>query len=397
MSKYIFVISSLSGGVGRVVSVLAEAFSNLEIKVEIIPLEHSGYDSMDIILSEKVKIIDPKYIEVCSGKTDVFFAKALILTSKIINKVKRILFKRESEYASILKFYSQNYFLIKCLKNYFSMNKKANIIAFLNKPIFLTLLSKQKDNKVIISERNDPSKFVDNKTTMAFIHKIYHKSDCMVFQSPDAQKWYNNNSSVKGRVIFNPIKPDLPSPYIGDRRKRIVNFCRISSQKNLELLIDAFVLFEKDFPDYELYIYGDESGNGADGYLDRVKQKIANTSVSKKIHILPAIKDIHKEILDYAMFVSSSDFEGMSNSMIEAMAIGLPTICTDCPAGGARAVIKDHENGLLVPVGDVDSMYKAMKELAENKELAQKTSANATQLRVHLSVDKIVNQWLNIS
>ena len=96
------------------------------------------------------------------------------------------------------------------------------------------------------------------------------------------------------------------------------------------------------------------------------------------------------------MFVSSSDYEGISNSMIEAMAIGLPTICTDCPAGGARAIIKDHENGILVPVNDVEAMYKAMKEIAENEELAEKISFNGTKLKEELSVDKIVNQWLEI-
>ena len=96
------------------------------------------------------------------------------------------------------------------------------------------------------------------------------------------------------------------------------------------------------------------------------------------------------------MFVSSSDFEGMSNSMLEAMGMGLPTICTDCPAGGARAIIKDHENGILVPIKDVESMYRAMKEVAENKELAEKLSVNGTKLRDELSVDKIVSQWLEV-
>ena len=115
-----------------------------------------------------------------------------------------------------------------------------------------------------------------------------------------------------------------------------------------------------------------------------------------KIHILPAQKDIHSIIKDYAMFVSSSDFEGMSNSMLEAMAIGLPTICTDCPAGGARAVIKDHENGILVPVNDVQAMANAMKEIAGDSELAEKLSLNGTKLREELSVNKIVNQWMEI-
>lgn len=58
------------------------------------------------------------------------------------------------------------------------------------------------------------------------------------------------------------------------------------------------------------------------------------------------------------MFVSSSDFEGISNSMLEAMGMGLPVVVTDCPVGGARMVIQDGVNGLLVPVGDTKTMYE---------------------------------------
>ena len=96
------------------------------------------------------------------------------------------------------------------------------------------------------------------------------------------------------------------------------------------------------------------------------------------------------------MFVSSSDFEGMSNSMLEAMALGLPCVCTDCPAGGARAVIKDGENGLLTPVGDSHALYLAMKKVAENPELAAKLSKNSVKIREEQSVDKIIKKWMEL-
>ena len=65
----------------------------------------------------------------------------------------------------------------------------------------------------------------------------FFKANGIVFQSPDAQKWYLENTSAKGSVIFNPVKPDLSAPYCGERNKRIVNFCRISAQKNLIMLV----------------------------------------------------------------------------------------------------------------------------------------------------------------
>ena len=79
-----------------------------------------------------------------------------------------------------------------------------------------------------------------------------------------------------------------------------------------------------------------------------------------------------------------------------SMAIGLPTICTDCPAGGARAIIKDHKNGILVPVNDAEAMCKAMCEVADNPELAEKLSINGLKIRDDLSVDIIVNQWMEL-
>ena len=75
------------------------------------------------------------------------------------------------------------------------------------------------------------------------------------------------------------------------------------------------------------------------------------------------------------------------------MAMGLPVVCTDCPAGGARAVINDGENGLLVPVGDSEKLYLAMKRVVEDKELSQKLSRNAVLVRETQSLEKIIEKW----
>ena len=96
------------------------------------------------------------------------------------------------------------------------------------------------------------------------------------------------------------------------------------------------------------------------------------------------------------MFVSSSNYEGMSNSMLEAMAMGIPCVCTDCPAGGARAVIKDGKNGLLTPVGDAHALCKAMKRIAKNPDLASKLSQNSVKIRETQSVEKIIEEWMEL-
>ena len=393
-NNIVFTIKQMSGGgAERVISLLCDCFYDLGYTVSLIitdqPLDEANLESIykDVNV---ISLTDEVWNNFASLK------KALMLKIRITHVISKHFSNNSDNKYLIQKYKIRNYDKINWLKIFLKKNSINTVVAFLNDPIFLFLLSKDKSTKLIISERNDPQKFEKTKTTMAFIWEMYPKADAMVFQSPDAMQWYRENTNVKGRVIFNPIKPDLPDRHIGERKKRIVNFCRISSQKNLHLLVNAFELFSKEFPDYELYIYGDAVGNGAEGYIDSVNETISHLNCQERIHILPAQKDIHDLVKDYAMFVSSSDFEGMSNSMLEAMAIGLPTICTDCPAGGARAIIKDHENGVLVPVNDAEKMCKAMCEVADNPELAEKLSINGTKVKEDLAVGKIVSQWMEI-
>lgn len=389
-----FLIKTISGGgAERVISLLSDSFAK------------RGYNTTLIITHQSLKDADltniQKNVHTISLEDEVTreskkLKSFLMLKVRFVGKCNRTFLRKSDDEYLIKKYEVRNFDKVQWLKKYFSKNAPNTIIAFLNDSVYLSLLSAGKNEKVIISERNDPRQSLSSKTNFAFFKTMYPKADEMVFQSPDAMQWYRENTSVKGRVIFNPIKPDLPERFIGERKKKIVNFCRISSQKNLHLLVNAFELFAKHYPVYELYIYGDAVGNGAEGYIDSVNEEIDRLNYKDNIHILPARKEIHGLIKDYAMFVSSSDFEGMSNSMLEAMAIGLPTICTDCPAGGARAIINDHENGILVPVNDVQALADAMKEVAGNPALAEKLSVNGTKIREELSVDKIVNQWMEI-
>ena len=394
INNIVFIIKQMSGGgAERVISLLSNSFAQ------------RGYDTTLIITHQSLKDADlaniQKNVHTISLEDEVTreskkLKRLLMLKTRLVGKIDRTILKKSDDRFLIKKYEVRNYDKVQWLKKYFSNYSQNTIIAFLNDSIFLSLLSAGKSEKVIISERNDPRQSLSGKTNLAFFKTMYPKTDEMVFQSPDAMQWYRENTSVKGRVIFNPIKPDLPERFIGERKKKIVNFCRISAQKNLHLLVNAFELFTKYYPDYELYIYGDAVGNGAEGYIDSVNKEIDRLNCKDSVHILPAQKSIHSLIRDYAMFVSSSDFEGMSNSMLEAMAIGLPTVCTDCPAGGARAVIKDHENGILVPVNDVDALANAMKEVAGDAEFAERLSVNGTKLRDELAVDKIVDQWMEI-
>ena len=93
------------------------------------------------------------------------------------------------------------------------------------------------------------------------------------------------------------------------------------------------------------------------------------------------------------IFTLTSNTEGMPNSIMEAMALGIPVISTDCPCGGPATLIRDGENGLLVPVGDAYALSDAFRKILSNPELEQKLGENARQITVELNPDKVNNEW----
>ncbi len=253
--------------------------------------------------------------------------------------------------------------------------------------------------KIIFTDASSPD-FKDNKENMRLYNKVLlkllKKGDYCVFQTTKQKEYYGKCVKRNSKVIKNPLTTQLSPFFSGERQHTIVNFCRTHPVKNLILLVDAFSRFSVDFPDYVLHIYGATSTRIAENYKAEVIKHINDLGISEKVEIFEAVTNIHQQIEDYGMFVSSSDSEGLSNSMIEAMAMGLPCICTDCLGGGAREMITDGENGLLVPVKDVDALYKAMCRMASEEGLAERCGKNAYKVREELSVENIVNQWLNV-
>ena len=393
IEKLIFLIKQMiGGGAERMISLLATQFSARGYDCTVI-LTHQRKADADLSrLNDNIEVISLED----EASPPIRLQALRTLPIKARAKFDRI-FLPDGKARQLVKMYKvRNYAKYHWLKNYFSQHKDAALVAFLYDSIFLTLLAADKSNRVIISDRGDPEQSASSRTDMAFFKLKFKEADAVVFQSPDVCRWYKEHFDLDGEVVFNPLSPGLPAPYNGERRKRVVNYCRISREKNLLLLIEAFSKFSETHPEYDLDIIGDPVGNGVDGYMDEVRSLAASKPCADRIHILPSSANVHREVLDYAMFVSSSDFEGMSNSMLEAMAIGLPTVCTDCPAGGARAVIRDHENGILTPVGDADALCRAMCEVADDPALAAKLSENGTKIANEQSVDKIIERWMEI-
>lgn len=242
--------------------------------------------------------------------------------------------------------------------------------------------------RLIISERTDPSRYPTSSFGRMIRKYLYFLPDRVVFQTNEAKEYFSKKIQNKSIVIPNPIRGDLPKPYLGEREKRIVGIGSLGEQKNWMVALEAAIIFFEKFPEYCMDIYGE-------GPLrDELQQKIDNNKLLRNHVFLRGFSpNVIEDILHAEMYISSSDYEGISNAMLEALAVGVPTICTNCPVGGARESIKSGENGLLVPVNNPHKLAEAMISLAKNTELRNKLSANSPTIREQLKLDNIVALW----
>lgn len=274
---------------------------------------------------------------------------------------------------------------IVAIRRIIASDAKQVIVSFGTETNMFTILAKLfLKNRLIISERNDP-----NQCHYKVLRNIiYSLADDFVFQTKDARNCFSEKIKKRSIIISNPIKTNLPEPFNGKRKKRIVAVGRLNYQKNHKLLLEAFADFSKEFPDFELMIYGQGE------LLVELKQYSETLQISKQVIFAGFSQTLLQEIIDAAMFVLSSDFEGISNSLMEAMAIGLPVISTDCPIGGSAELIESRENGILVPVKKREELGNAMKMIARDAEFAKKLSQNAILVRERYSNHQICGKWM---
>ena len=255
---------------------------------------------------------------------------------------------------------------------------------------FAKKISGHKSLRVIDSERSDPRFEPVQNWKKRVRNFCYNRADLLVCQTPMALDLLRDVYGVKTKAVIipNPITPNLPV-WNGENSKEIITACRLTEQKNLPMLIDAFEMVYKEHPDFHLSIYGE-------GELREMLTKyIADKKLSGAISLPGFAKGVHVIMANAYMYVSSSDYEGISNSMLEALGIGLPCVCTDCPVGGAALSIKDGVSGVLTKVGDVNGLYEGMKRMIEDKEFALSVSTASRAINGELTLEKITSMWIN--
>ena len=273
-----------------------------------------------------------------------------------------------------------------CFKKISDFIKKSDadlIISFLIEVNIISIIANRGRKRIIISERNDP-KIAANKIIYMASKLLYNFADRIVFQSDKVRKYYSRSIQKKSCVILNPIDVRANQSCISDSHQ-IVAVGKLYPQKNHKLLIDAFSMLLKDYPEYQLHIYGDGPLKG------ELEKQILLNNIAGKVILQGNQPNVQECISNAEMFILSSDYEGLSNALLEAMAIGIPSISTKC--AGSEEIINDGSNGLIVPVGDRDSLYKAMKSFVENRELREKIHIEAKKIREKIDKNKVVGEW----
>jgi len=285
--------------------------------------------------------------------------------------------------------YFNKYNRFKSLRNICRNNRIDILVAFLsgavNYSIYACLGLK---TKVIISERNSPTFTYPTKFKQLYARILLPLADGAVFQTEDAQKWFPLRLQKKSVVIPNPIKESFYKVVYSPIKNNIVSAGRLTEQKNYPNLINAFSMVVEQRPEVKLHIYGE-------GELRKELQElIDNKNLSSNIFLEGRVEDISLILKEASLFVMSSDVEGMPNALMEAMAVGVPAVSTDCPCGGPKMLLSEGR-GLLVPVGDSVLLSKSILELLNDEEKRNVYSAKGKSFVKQFAPDNITIKWIN--
>ncbi len=244
---------------------------------------------------------------------------------------------------------------------------------------------------VLISVRINPIGYYDFLSDKIQIALLFRRAAGCVFQTPEQRDFFPAYVRSNSRIILNPISDRfIGNEMPAQREKVVVHSGRLVDFKNQCMLIRAFALVHQKHPDYVLKIYGPDS---YDGTKQKLEELIGRLEAWSYIRLMGSSSTLEKEMRCAALAAFSSDYEGMPNVILEAMALGLPVVSTDCPPGGPRMVITPEVNGLLVPVGDERALAEAVSRLIEHPEFAQKLGRSAAKIGESASAEVIFEEW----
>lgn len=277
------------------------------------------------------------------------------------------------------------------LRNVWKSEKPDVIVSFIGKTNLMTLAtSRGLHIPVAVSVRSVPAREYASRGLALGMKLLFPVADGVIVQTSQAKAYFSPAIQRKAVILPNPLNLSFLLPlYEEERQKEIVSVGRIDANKNQRMLIEAFeeLLQEHNRGDWHLKLYGD----GPD--RECLQQYCKERHLEGAVTFMGSRKDIPDCIRKSAIFVLPSKQEGMPNALLEAMALGLAVIATDCPCGGPADVIRNNENGILIPVDDKEALKSKLLLLMDNAALREKMGKSAYQIRDALHPDKVNEMW----
>lgn len=272
------------------------------------------------------------------------------------------------------------------IRKYIGKEKPDAVFAFRIAIYCVTLLSLLgKKVPIISSERNDPRFYGLYLKLLQMV--LLPLTDRFVVQTQHIKDYFPKLIKKKTDIIFNPVTEKVFSLPIVPKEKRIISVGRLHSQKNQKMIIEAFARVSEEFPEWKLVIYGE--GPERDSLESLVSS--FRFQVSSRISLPGRSENIIEELNKSEIFAFSSDYEGMSNAVVEAFCVGLPIITTK--VSGTEDIITDGKNGYLLERNDIDGMEKAMRKLMSDEILRKKMGDINKSKSDIFNMNNIFKQW----
>ncbi|HEY9437484.1 MAG TPA: glycosyltransferase [Streptomyces sp.] len=206
----------------------------------------------------------------------------------------------------------------------------------------------------------------------------------LVLTEEDADTWAGDGMNNVG-FMPNALAalPDVPSPRTG---KTVASIGRLSDQKGIDLLLDTWALVAPERPDWRLGVYGAGEDEAA------LRAQCTSLGLDGSVDWMGRTDDVPGALATASVFVQSSRGEGFPLALLEAMASGVPCAAFDC-APGVREIVRDGEDGLLAPAGDIGALADRLLRLTGNPRMRDTMGRRARVNVQRFSEAEVMRRW----
>lgn len=227
------------------------------------------------------------------------------------------------------------------------------LIPFIGSVVYCTYLANLLlGKKLVFTVRNSPWRVASGR----FAQLIAKKADAIMLQNEEQAEFYPESYGKRIYIVPNPVSDKFRICRKEQYAQQLTNISavgRLHPQKNFPLLLSAVKTLRSAYPDIRLRIYGDGEEQKA------LEELIGQWDLTDACRLMGRTSDVEAVLKETDLFVMSSDYEGMPNALIEALAMGVPCISSDCRTG-PRSLIHDGQTGLLFKTGDLESLTEKM-------------------------------------